>query len=188
LGNRDEGAREQIAPLILMAENIMAKDDIEISRLKELLSYDDASGCLTWIARRGNNDKHIGREAGRVHKLGYRVLGIDYKMYYAHRICWALYYESWPDGMVDHINCIKTDNRIENLRVCTRSLNVANRKVQSNNKVGIKGVFKRRKRWETSIVKDGERVFRGSFATLEEAASAYAAQSERFFGEFSRVE
>ncbi len=50
---------------------------------------------------------------------------------------------AWIDNpnnypIIDHINKNKTDNRVENLRWCTQSINMRNRNIHSNNTSGIK--------------------------------------------------
>src|SRR5690606_354932 len=61
---------------------------------------------------------------------------------YAHRIVWALYHgKDIPSGMdIDHINGDGRDNRIENLRVVPRVLNLRNQKKSRRNKTGVPGV------------------------------------------------
>lgn len=63
------------------------------------------------------------------------------KAYPAHRLAWFYVYKVWPTA-VDHINCNKQDNRIENLReYSSASDNLSNTKTRKNNKLGIKGVY-----------------------------------------------
>jgi hypothetical protein len=85
-------------------------------RLKELMTYDESTGIFTRI-------KSIQRAGYRVSdKLnvdGYLALCIDYKLYLQHRVAWLYVYGQFPEGHLDHINRIKTDNRIINLRKVT---------------------------------------------------------------------
>lgn len=97
-----------------------------------------------------------------------------------------------PDGMVvDHINGNGLDNRRENLRVCTQSENLRNRKMHQNNASGFKGVFfdpaPRSKPWRSRITVSGKRFNIGRFDTPEEAYAAYCKASLEKHGEFSRV-
>jgi len=54
------------------------------------------------------------------------LIGLLGKRYYAHRLAWLYVYGVWPDGDTDHINRNKHDNRIANLRSCSRSENMLN--------------------------------------------------------------
>ena len=71
---------------------------------------------------------------------------------------------------IDHINRIKTDNRIENLRWATHSENNQNTGIRKDNKLGIKNIssYKYGYRYEKIINKV---VHRKSFKTLEEAVN-----------------
>ena len=93
-----------------------------------------------------------------------------------------------PNGYdTDHINGIRTDNRRCNLRVCTRSENLANRGAASSNKTGLKGVRKssRVETFEAQIRVNGKGIYLGSFRTPEEAHIAYIAASKKYHGAFS---
>lgn len=78
--------------------------------------------------------------AGSIDKNGYYNICVNYKNYKAHRIIYQFYHNIIlkETDIIDHINGIKTDNRKENLRLCTKSENAMNRIAQSNNKLGIK--------------------------------------------------
>ena len=65
-----------------------------------------------------------GKEVGYLDKsTGYRYVEINGISYYSHRLIWFMHYGTWPKGQIDHINGIKDDNRIENLREATASEN-----------------------------------------------------------------
>ncbi|MDA6380520.1 HNH endonuclease signature motif containing protein [Escherichia coli] len=68
------------------------------------------------------------------------MIMINGKAYPAHRLAWLIVYGTMPDGFIDHINRVRTDNRISNLRLVTHSENMQNRKIQKNNKSGYRGV------------------------------------------------
>jgi hypothetical protein len=97
------------------------------SRLLELLDYDKDSGNFTWIKspRRGVAPGSI---AGTPTTKGYRHIMIDRRRYFAHRLAWLYVYGEDPgDLQLDHINRVRSDNRIDNLRLATQSENGLNR-------------------------------------------------------------
>lgn len=119
-----------------------------IKRVKELLSYNPETGELRWRVDRhggpGNKPLPAGSVAGTISRAtGYVFVNIDHMPQGAHRIAWAITHGRWPSHQMDHINMIRTDNRLRNLREATNAQNGANRKAQSNNKsTGVKGVCK----------------------------------------------
>lgn len=95
-----------------------------------------------------------------------------------------------PQGMyTDHINGNGLDNRRNNLRVCTRSENQMNRKLQKNNTSGYKGISwnKRKERWAVRIYLNSEGFFLGYFNNKIKAATAYNQKAKELFGEFARL-
>lgn len=91
--------------------------------------------------------------------------------------------------MVDHKNGNTLDNRRCNLRHATHQQNMRNRKMQSNNVSGYRGVAwnKRAKVWVASIKVNGVQTHLGSFASVEDAYAAYCVASATHHGEFARV-
>ena len=67
-------------------------------------------------------------------------------------IVWVVTHDSMPAGQIDHINGIKTDNRIENLREVSRSENDTNRVWcwKPNASTGLPGVTKTGDRFQIS--------------------------------------
>jgi HNH endonuclease len=157
---------------------------ISAERLRELLSYDAETGELRWRERRGGGVPWA--VAGRIHRLGYRAIQLDGKMYVAHRLAWLYVHGEWPAHQLDHINRVKDDNRIENLRQCNNSQNLANRSHFRNNKCGLKGVSPATKgRWRAQIQVRGRYIHIGYFKTPQEASVAYRAAALHHFGEFA---
>ena len=78
---------------------------------------------------------------GSLDKDGYWIIKIKKKQYKAHRLVFAYHNGRFPDGEIDHINRNRTDNRIENLRECTRTENVRNITPKANPDTGVVGVY-----------------------------------------------
>lgn len=139
------------------------------------ISYSSETGELTWaIAGRGIK---IGRVAGFITSEGYRTIKLNRVAYPAHRLAWFIYYGVWPLGYIDHINGIRSDNRIENLRDGDHSLNMQNkRNAMSNNKsCGFLGVTwnKQHSRWQSKIMVNKKPHHVGYFDAPEDAHQAY---------------
>lgn len=102
---------------------------------------------------------------------------------YMHRIV-----ANTPDGLVtDHINGLVTDNRKENLRVCTDAENKRNRGRSRANKTEFKGAYWQKQigRWYSRIQLDGKSIYLGTFSTAQEAAQAYNEAAKKYHGEFA---
>jgi hypothetical protein len=102
----------------------MAAKILPIETLQRLFRYEPETGNVYWIAEGKGRIKK--KAAGTVVKAGYIGIMIDGKRYYAHRIAWALHHGEHPVDQLDHINGIKIDNRIVNLREATNSQNGKN--------------------------------------------------------------
>jgi len=152
-----------------------------------LLDYDPESGVLTWRERRGPKAA-AGQRAGNIGGNGYRYIRVDRRQYPEHRIIWLQVYGASPCSHIDHKDGDPQNNRLDNLREASRSQNMANRKIDSRNRSGAKGVWWRASlnRWVVDVRKDGRSRRVGSFQTWEDAAAAYAAAAGVEFGEFAR--
>jgi hypothetical protein len=135
--------------------------------LKRILVYDD--GKLIWNVKRGRYVK-IGTIAGKLRKDLYTDIKIDGRMYLLHRLIWMYFNGKFPDQYIDHINHIRIDNRIENLREVSRLENNRNHKKSKINTSGVTGVVwhKRDQEWRVQMNIDGKRVSKG-FLKIEDA-------------------
>jgi len=97
----------------------------------------------------------------------------DGKAYGQHRVAWLLVHGYWPYE-IDHVNGIKMDNRLCNLRAVSSSENSRNKPRQSNNLSGITGVrfCTKRKRWVSQIKFQGRVEFLGRYRDLFNAVCA----------------
>lgn len=166
---------------------IISKEKMEtLSRddLMNLLEYDANSGVFRW--KRGGCGKAIaGAIAGGLDRDGYRLIGIDNKAYAAHRLAWLYSYGVWPNGMLDHINLNKDDNRLENLREVGFPLNSHNRKPYGRSR--FKGVSLHEcGKWRASITINKRQTHLGLFHDEEQAAEAYRKAAEAYYGESAR--
>jgi hypothetical protein len=145
-----------------------------IERLCEVLSYEPEMGVLRWKVATSNRVR-VGDVAGSPRKLGHWQVRIDGKIYLCHRVVWAIVHGVWPDGEIDHINGIASDNRLSNLRVVDRRTNSENkRRAHSNNIAGFLGVSQRPYgRFGASIISNGKFHWLGAFDTPSAASAAY---------------
>jgi len=121
--------------------------------LLKCFSYDADSGILTRIwGPNYHSDQFLNKPAGWLDAEGYIRVQIKQTGYKAHRIIWKMFYGLEPLEL-DHINRIRSDNRIDNLRQVTRSENQRNRTINKDNKTGVAGVHfdKKQKRWQAFI-------------------------------------
>ena len=165
------------------------KNDLDQSGLREILDYDAASGLLYWRVRFPRSKNQIGDIAGCVATDGYIVVGLNGRYYKGHRLAWLHVYGEWPDRTLDHINGNRSDNRISNLRLATKSENCRNAKISIKNKSGFKGVHwnKATKKWRATCKVGDRPTYLGSFATAEEAAIAYKEFASKHHGEFFKA-
>lgn len=162
----------------------MRRRSMDIAFMNKVLTYSHETGIFTWNKRNPDlfknpsavnpwNARHAGKIAGSTNKDGYITIGVNGMPLLAHRIAWAMFYQSEiPDGMViDHINHNPSDNRIQNLRLATLSDNSKNMRLSEINKSGHHGVYfcKRRKKWAAQMKIDGVNRHLGYFSDIDEA-------------------
>ena len=153
--------------------------------LIKILEYSPDTGLFTWKYSRSSRAMQ-GTTAGTLCLDGYVSIHLNKKIYRAHRLAWLYCFEEWPENYIDHINGIRHDNRLDNLREATYIENSHNIKVHKDNKVGIKGVYynKLNNNYRAQIRYNGKTLSLGSFKTVEEAAAAYNAKAIELHGQF----
>ena len=138
------------------------------------LIYDPASGAFY-------RTKAPNIQLFAVGNHGYVNFKVGKQKFLAHRIAWYMTYGKWPAGEIDHINGVKTDNRIINLRDVQRQTNIHNQsRPQKGNRSGYLGVMwaVQRKTWFARIAVNGKRKHLGTFKTPEAAHAAYLAAKQ----------
>lgn len=172
------------------------------ARALEYFNYDPETGDLIFRERPASEFKlpatyashlkRVGKRSGCPNRDGYLKVLIDGKYHSAHRIAWLITYDEWPEYPafeIDHINGVRDDNRISNLRKVTKSGNQRNAGPRVNNTSGVHGVnwkpvyssLPGDGRWVARIWNGPRHVYLGSFRTLHEAAIARKA-AERALG------
>lgn len=146
---------------------------IDQKKLKELLSYDPATGVFTWRVSM-NGRTQAGDVAGSFDVNGYRRIGVNRRSHKAHRLAWLYMTGEWPKAEIDHRNGSRADNRWINLRESDPILNAQNqRKAQSDSTTGFLGVSPLKGRFLARIKAGGKRKNLGTFSTPEQAHAAY---------------
>ena len=149
----------------------------------ELFRYNYETGVLYWRWR-VNSRVPKTLEAGTQYKSsGYLYVKVHGRLYLVHRIVMLMCYGFYGEGLeVDHINHVRNDNRLCNLRFVTRSENNRNKSVSSKNTSGVTGVYfiKRLQKYAAQIRVNREFIHLGTFDTLEEAAAARAEANLKF--------
>jgi hypothetical protein len=160
-------------------------EGLTAERLRELLDYDPETGIFTWRANRGR--ARAGMVAGYLARDGYRLIEIDGHPYQAHRLAWLYVFGEWPEGYLDHRDCDRDNNAIDNLRTANRHQNAGNSRISKRNTSGYKGVswHKRDRKWQAQIYRDGKACSLGYFDDPEEAHEAYMDAAREYWGEFA---
>jgi hypothetical protein len=152
----------------------MSKYNFTAEQLREVVEYYPDTGYFFSKARRGNQAAFC--RCGTLHKNGYRLISVFGTRVWEHRLVWFYIHGEWPKHHIDHINGNPSDNRIENLRDVTRSVNLQNRQGPTKaNKSGFLGVIARGNKWRARIKVGGKGKYIGTFDTKELAHSAYLA-------------
>ena len=158
---------------------------ISQSALLELFDYKD--GNLLHKINHKNGVK-AGSPVGTKDKDGYLKTLIKRKPYRVHRLVWIMHHGYEPK-VLDHINGISYDNRIENLREATLSQNNLNRRMHKRNITGYKGVswIAPRQLYRASLHINGIKHVFGHYKTAEEAYKIYCNEVKNRCGEFGRI-
>lgn len=152
--------------------------------LKTLISYDPATGALSW--RMSRPGVPVGKKLGWLYKNGYLYAQVCGKRFLVHRLCFLYMMGSWPKEDIDHIDGDRTNNIWSNLREATRAQNLANRSANLNRDLP-KNVYKQKNgKFRVHLKKDGIRQHVGYFTTLEEASRAAIKKQQEMFGEYAR--
>jgi hypothetical protein len=117
--------------------------------------------CLNWYAD----------GIGYAHNIVY--LGIENKKQIRKTIKMHRFLLNFPKNEVDHINGIRNDNRLSNLKPVTRRQNHQNEKQHRNGKLVGAQFRKDRNKWITQFNLNGKLKQIGSFNTELEAHEAY---------------
>lgn len=159
--------------------------EIDIAKCIETFDYKNGNLYYKLIKKRGMK---VGDKAGYFCKsTGYVKVKIEGKTFTLHRIIFAMHHGFCPK-MVDHKNQDKLDNRIENLRPCSRQENVVNSKVRVDNPYGYKGVtfHKASGKFAAQTMWNQKRIHIGLFNTIEEAAQAYNSKLKELSPDFAQ--
>jgi len=135
-------------------------------RLHELFTYHPSG----WLVRRST-----GRRAGCLATSGYWQTKIDGKLFYEHVLIFK-YHKGYRPAVIDHINRDKIDNRIENLRKSSLSLNSMNTPTRKSS-LGLRGIQpikenNRKQKYRAYITFQRVNYSLGRFMTLKEAIKA----------------
>lgn len=160
--------------------------NLTYEQVESLLVYEPETGKLFWrprplglfkTKRHCNvwNALYAGKEAfTSCDNVGYRQGSLFKIKFRAHRVCWILAHGEWPKYEIDHIDGVKTNNSIRNLRDVPRSQNMKNKVVSRNNTSGLSGVTwdKKANNWVATIGINRSRKHIGSFKSRDDAVSA----------------
>lgn len=159
--------------------------------LNKRFFYETSTGKLFW--RYCNhmpkqwNSSFAGKEAGCIAKSGYVLVSVNNSLLFAHRVVWKLHTRNDPDGILDHINGVKNDNKINNLRIATYAQNQQNKSVSNVHGKGV-SYDSKRKKYQVQIRVNGVNVHLGRFNQVQDAKDAYRNAAIDNFREFARYD
>lgn len=143
-----------------------------MAELSEIFEYRDG---MIFRKKKTAQRTQVGERAGYAHCDGYRQVSVNGKAKLEHRIIWEMHNGQIPDGyQVDHINHVRNDNRIENLRLVSHKENCRNMSLSPRNTSGFNGVQYNQmiSKWLARIVFEGKVITIGYFEDFDEACAA----------------
>lgn len=149
---------------------------VDQALLRKLFDYDPHTGVVTRLVCTAN--RHTpGEQVGYLAARGYLQAGVFATKYYLHRLIWMWVYGTWPVNKIDHVNRVRSDNRLINLREVSNAENCHNTSRQTRNWSGYTGVAwdKNRCLWLAQITVSGRHFHLGRYSTPAEASVAYQA-------------
>jgi hypothetical protein len=149
--------------------------------LKELFEYKD--GHLFW--KKSRIASKSGLPAGC--EKSYRWIKINRKLYPEHRLVWMYHYGIFPEKQLDHINRVKTDNHIENLREVTASQNCLNKASNKNTSSKKKNItfHKKTNKWQVNIWLNKKLKHLGLYRHIDIAETIAKLARHKYHGEFA---
>lgn len=155
--------------------------DLNYNFLTSILSYNPDDGVFKWKKSIGQRVK-VGETAGWIDKsTGYVSIKINNVNYKAHVLAWFYIHKKMPK-YVDHINHVKSDNRLINLRDVSHEENHKNKSLSSNNTSGVCGVYFRKtdNKWTAQIKVNGKSKYLGIYTNKEDAISARIEANKKY--------
>lgn len=159
---------------------------MDIDIVLRFVEYCPRTGEVRW--KQTHSRKAVkGEIADYRATTGYRVVYLQGRWLYSHRIAWASAWGKWPPGVIDHINGDPGDNRWGNIRLANRSQNQANHKRRCDSSSGIKGVGwnKQQNKWQATVKLYGKVHHGGFFDTIESAGEAVKKLRLKVHGQFT---
>ena len=162
--------------------------DLDAATARALFTYNPDTGVVSRRSSRGG--MFAGTPVGTDNGHGYLSVLVNRRRYLVHRLAWLISYGEFPAEQIDHINCVRDDNRLCNLRAATSTENHVNAPRTKRNKNGYKGIsfIARDGKWMARTSKNRQFIYLGTYDTQEEAHAAYVAGAARTHGDFVRAQ
>jgi len=158
---------------------------IPVEQLHDMLKYNPDTGEFIWRERTEDfpsplsairifNARCAGRAVYEEKHNGYRRIELLGKRYLSHRLAWAIHHGNWPADQIDHINGVRSDNRIDNLREASQTENSRNVRLTESNMSGVIGIYwnKINFRWRADIGVNNSTIHLGTFKDFDDAVAA----------------
>lgn len=149
-------------------------------------AFEYKAGELYWKINTNKSKNLVGKKAGCKSSGQYGVVNLDGNAYSIHKVIFCMHH-GWMPEVVDHINLVRDDHRLENLRAATHVTNNYNKTVQSNNKLGLKNIsyHSKNKKYWVQLTQNRKKIYSQMFDDLELAELVAIMAREKFHGEFA---